>query len=170
MTKYNLVLYSKNKESLEYFLKFLKHNLKIQRIQKPLSYVKNKRKKKKITVLKSPHVNKTAQEQFEYTIYSIKITFYSYRTKKYLILLKRIRNQLFPDIKINVEGYIKNKQNFIRRVSLNPNNFTFNLPKLNYANQLSNFRELKSTSTHIKNKNLLRKTSHYLKLLNLYGI
>jgi alpha-L-arabinofuranosidase len=47
MTKYNLVLYSKNKESLEYFLKFLKHNLKIQRIQKPLSYVKNKRKKKR---------------------------------------------------------------------------------------------------------------------------
>lgn len=172
MTKYIITLYSKDKESLNSFFKFLKHNLKTQSIQTPLNFIKKKTAKKKITVLKSPHVNKTAQEQFEYTIYSIKISFYSYRTKKYLIVLKRIKNQLFPDIniKIDVEGSIKNRQTFISSFSLNPNNFTFSLYKFNSMNQKLNIKVLKKNGQNIKRKNLLQKTSHYLKLLDLYGI
>ena len=102
MTKYEITLYSKNNESLKNFLRFLKYGLKIQKIQEPLNYTKKKKEKKRISVLTSPHVNKTAQEQFEYTIYSIKLSFHFYRTKKCLVLLKKIRNQLFPDIKIKI--------------------------------------------------------------------
>jgi ribosomal protein S10 len=169
MTKYNITLYSKNKKSLNYFLKFLKHNLKIQNTQIFLKFKNKKNKKKKITVLKSPHVYKTAQEQFEYKIYSIKISFYSYRTKKYLVVLKRIKNQLFPDIKINIEGSIKNRQNLVRRTPLNPNSFTFNLFKFNFINQKLGIKKLKNSGSNVENKNLLHKTSHYLRLLDWYG-
>ena len=172
MTKYNIVLYSKNKESLDYFLKFLKYSLKMQRVQEPLNYTKKKKDKKRISVLTSPHVNKTAQEQFEYIIYSMKLSFYSYRAKKYLILLKKIKNQLFPDIKIKivVEGSVRNRRHFIKNMSLNPNTFTFNLSKLNFGNQQLNSKKLKDNNSRIKNESLLQKTSHYLELLSWYGV
>jgi ribosomal protein S10 len=172
MTKYNITVYSKNKNSLNCFFRFLKHNLKIQSIQTPLHCVRKKKKKKKITVLKSPHVYKTAQEQFEYTIYSIKISFHVYRAKKYLVLLKKIKNQLFPDIKIkiNLEGSLKDRRKFINLFSLNPNNLTFNIFKFNFINQRLEFSKLKKEKTLLKNKNLLKKTSNYLKLLEWYGV
>lgn len=172
MTKYKIVLYSKNKESLDSFLKFFKYSLKIQKVQEPLKYIKRRKKKKKISVLTSPHVNKTAQEQFEYIVYTMKLSFYSYRTKKCLILLKKIKNQLFSDVKIEVslEGSVKNRSHFFKKVSLNPNNFTFNLSKLNFIQQQIDFKKLKTTNTRIKDGDLLQKTSHYLKVLNWYGI
>ena len=35
--------------------------------------------RKGITVLKSPHVNKTAQEQFEFFVYRVQIKIFSYK-------------------------------------------------------------------------------------------
>ena len=172
MTKYKITLYSKNKESLDHFLKFLKYSLKIQKVQEPLNYLKKKKERKRISVLTSPHVNKTAQEQFEYTVYSIKLTFYSYRTKKCLVLLKRIKNQLFPDInmKVSLKGSVENRGYFLKKISLNPNNFTFNLSRLNYVNQKLYFKKINNNRINVKNANLLKKTSHYLELLSWYGI
>ena len=171
MTKYTVTLYSKNKESLDNFFIFFKHSLKIQEIQKPINYTKKKKRKKKISVLTSPHVNKSAQEQFEYCVYSVKLVFYSYKTKKNLIMLKKIKNQLFPDIKIKITGenFLKNKQNPVKKIVLNPNNFTFNFINFNNIKQKLKFNKLKKNKIILKNQNLLKKTSSYLKLLNWYG-
>ena len=171
MMKCHVLLYSKNKKSLNNFFQFFKHNTKKQKTQESLKYVKRKKTKKKITVLKSPHVNKSAQEQFEYTIYSLQLYFYSYRTKKNLVVLKRIKNQLFPDIKIKIKNFIQNEHGFVEKISLNPNNFKINLYKFNtiMINQPLNPKNFTKRTVNIRNKNLLQKTSYYLNLLNLYG-
>lgn len=170
MTKYSIVLYSKNKKSLNNFLKFLEHDLKIQQIQKSTKYIKRDTKKKRITVLKSPHVNKSAQEQFEYRVYSLGISFYSSRVKKNLVLLKKVKNQLFPDIKIKIKGILKIKQNFIRKMTLNPDNFTFKISELNRTNQRLSLKHIRKNINLNENKNLLERTSCYLYLLDCYGM
>lgn len=170
MTNYSIVFYSKNKKSLNNFLKFLEHDLKIQQIQKSTKYIRRKTTKKRITVLKSPHVNKSAQEQFEYRVYSLGISFYSSRVKKNLVLLKKVKNQLFPDIKIKVKSILKIKQNSVKKVSLSPGSFTFNLSRFNITNQRLSPRHVRENVNLSKSKNLLKRTSYYLYLLDCYGM
>ena len=67
----NIKISSKNKKSLQNFLKVFelfceKKNLKSNTF---IKYFSQKQKTSNIyTILKSPHVNKKAQEQFEYSI------------------------------------------------------------------------------------------------------
>ena len=98
MTKYRIKLYSKDKKSLYHFLNFLKRNTRTKNSQVFLNILRKKKAKKKITVLKSPHVNKTAQEHFGYSVHSIEIFCCSWEIKKYILLLKKAKNHLFPSI------------------------------------------------------------------------
>ena len=69
MTKNRQIkLYSKNKNSLNRFLQLLGQ---ISTEWKTLTFVVKyiKKKKKKVTILKSPHVNKKAQTQFQTITY-----------------------------------------------------------------------------------------------------
>ena len=161
MTKYNLTIYSKNKESIDNFLKFLKNILKTQHIQIIKKLLKKKKIKKKISILKSPHVNKTAQEQFEYVYYFITISFYSWEIKKYFILLKKSKNQLFPDIHIQIKAktFCSKKNKLI-----NLNKTLFYKPVLNIKN-----KKQKTLSQFSTNKSQLHKTVVYFKMLDLYG-
>ena len=73
----NITIRSKNKNSLKKFLNVFKNLSKNKRLQlnKTLNFFQKKRYNKVFTILKSPHVNKTAQEQFEFNLFakSIKI-------------------------------------------------------------------------------------------------
>jgi small subunit ribosomal protein S10 len=60
-------LKSLNKESLTLYINFIKKTLK--KINLNYKVFNQPNKKKKITLLKSPHVNKTAREQFELKSY-----------------------------------------------------------------------------------------------------
>jgi predicted aconitase len=96
MTKYRIKLDSKTKESSLNFLNFLKNpHPKLQNFQLILKFLRKKRKNKLITVLKSPHVNKKAQEQFQFSIHSTTITYIPWETKKSILLLKKIKNYMF---------------------------------------------------------------------------
>ena len=68
-------IYSKNYKSLKNFLSVFNDETIIKKLK--ISILKNKAKKplkkKVITVLKSPHVNKTAQEKFEYRVYKERV-------------------------------------------------------------------------------------------------
>ena len=71
--KYQLKIKSLNKESLNLYKKFLekifaKMNVKYYLFNLPTNI-------KRITLLKSPHVNKSAREQFEIKRYSCSFTF-----------------------------------------------------------------------------------------------
>ena len=61
-------------------------------------------KRKFITVLKSPHVNKTVQEQFEYRFFSKDFLIFSFKPLIFFLLLKKLKNFSFSGIKLEVKG------------------------------------------------------------------
>jgi len=74
-----------------------------------------KKKTKIITLLKSPHINKTAQEKFKIYKYIQKLTIHCSQIFKFLILLKKLRNFLIFNSNIKVIAVIDNeiiKKNF----------------------------------------------------------
>ena len=88
-----------------------------------LSYSQQKQKRKVFTTLKSPHVNKTAQEQIEYRLFSIRINIFSFQILKFLVLIKKIQMKLGSDIEIQMKFVLNNK--IIKKtklISLNPDN------------------------------------------------
>merc|ERR1712045_574025 len=97
-------IYSKNFKSLKNFLLFfnnknLFNKFKILTIktdsQKPL-------KNFFITVLKSPHVNKSAQEQFEFKVYKKRLKLFVPQIFMFLTFLKKLKTNLFADIKFKL--------------------------------------------------------------------
>lgn len=161
-------LYSKDKNSLKRFIQLLDN---ISNKWKNLTFVfKNiKKRKKKVTILKSPHVNKKAQTQFQITIFSVLIKYSSWELKKSYILLKKIRNYLFPNVKIKIEQTIQVKK---ERVNIK-NHF---LPKkIFYYKSTTNVLKKQKNSllsfSHSKEnkKILLEKTLQYLKILDHFG-
>ena len=168
MTKYRIRLYSKDKKSLHHFLKFLKRSTRTQNFQLSFNLLRKRKAKKKVTVLKSPHVNKTAQEQFGYTIHSIEMSCCSWEIKKYLVLLKRVRNQLFPSVKIQINGKFSGTKKPLKELLFNPTNTTFYVNALLPPRQKMKNKSL-SAGMYVKNRNLLEKNLLYFNVLYCYG-
>ena len=148
----NIYISSKNFSSIKNFINFLN----VLSLSKPLKnklflkYLKIPSSKKVFTLLKSPHVNKTAQDQFEFIIFSNKISLYSFKTSKFLYLLKKINLTLFPDVKIKISFF---------------NNFKKFKEKKIQAFELNKF-SLKMLSSKLY---FNHKMKSYLKLLDIYG-
>jgi len=169
MTQYLIRIYSKDKKSLHYFLKFFKRHNQIQNSQQLFHLLKKKKMKKKITVLKSPHVNKTAQEQFSYTVHSVDMFCCSLEIKKFLIFLKKTRNELFPSVKIKINGtFVRTKELFTEKL-LDPDKTTFYVNKPFWSTQTMKSKLLNVNTPSFKNDGLLKKTLFYLKYLDSYG-
>lgn len=66
-TAFEIKLKSIDKKSLSFYIHFLKKVF--YKINAPYSYTNLPIKKKRLTLLKSPHVNKSAREQFELRCY-----------------------------------------------------------------------------------------------------
>ena len=122
---------SKNYRSLHNFItKLLNKNF----IFKFKSFVKetkiiNPTKSVIYSVLKSPHVNKIAQEQFVYKIYNIKLKFFFFQPNLLLLFLKIIKNMLVSDIKINYK-IILNKTLYKQNLKV-----LFNINRLYFYNK-----------------------------------
>jgi hypothetical protein len=83
-----------------------------------------KEKQTFISILKSPHVNKSAQEQFEIRNTSSQITIKTTQPSKLLIMLKKIKVNLFPDINIKLKLIFNQKtQNSLKQKFFNIDNF-----------------------------------------------
>jgi ribosomal protein S10 len=130
MKQYNLTITSKTEESLKNFIFCLKNpNINYNVISRQF---KKKIKKQKFSILKSPHVYKTAQEQFESRFFTTQIHFYSNDNFKSLIFLKKIKNNLFPDIRLKIK--ISTNKTLARKVDqqiFNPDNFKLNILQKN---------------------------------------
>ena len=109
----NLIIKSKNNKSILYLLNIFNKFMK----NKKLMFKSKVLKTKRFSVLKSPHVNKTAQEQFFTNTFSIHIKIGSSDILKFLIFLKNIQNTFCFDV------FIKTK--------INIENQTIKIPKLN---------------------------------------
>ena len=114
---FTLSIYSKNLSSLTNFLKlFYKLNInKFLRFK--LSVLQSPQPKKKIffSVLRSPHVNKSSQEQFEYCLHSTKLKISVSQITKFLSIWKIFNTELFADLKIKTKFVFNKKpaQSFI---------------------------------------------------------
>lgn len=146
MITYQITATSKNPKSLKlFFLLFFKDN----KFNLKKTFYRNKNKKKYITILKSPHVNKKAQSQLEYKLFSTKIVISAQNNSQYLILLKKIKSKLFPEIKIKTKIIINKLNQFqLQTQLLNPQNFSSNNFN-NYKNRLINNNNIKNLN-HIK--------------------
>ena len=121
---FQLKVAAKDKKVLKVFLNFFSA---LQKTSSTWTIVSNSINKNVITILKSPHVNKTAQEQFEYRIYTKKILINSYKPFLFLLTLKKIKGLSFPGLSIKVTGMPDKENKFGNTLTLlNPKNF--NLP------------------------------------------
>lgn len=95
---------SKDSQTLNKFFKFFKKLKFLPTVVKQFSKPKGK---KFVTILKSPHVNKTAQEQFEFRFYTKQLLLHSIKPLTILIVLKKIKDVSFPGIKLQVQSLLK---------------------------------------------------------------
>ena len=133
----SITLKSKNRNSILKFLKILKNfsnNKKLQ-LNRKLIIQQNKDSKKVFTVLKSPHVNKTAQEQYEFKLFSKRLKVDSFQIIKSLIAVKKIQTILFSDVQLYIKfniNDIKKKRKLVNRFHFNENLFKINKCNLEF--------------------------------------
>jgi ribosomal protein S10 len=130
---------SKDKKVLEKFVQFLS---KLENSSTVLKHFAKQKQRKFITILKSPHVNKTAQEQFEFRFYSKQFLINSLKPLTYFLFLKKIKNASFPGIKLELKGlFSKFEENKMLLKLANPDNIiTQNKRDLKISNQLKFFQ------------------------------
>ena len=112
---FQLQVLAKDKKVLELFIIFF---LNLQKTSSAWKIIFNSKKRDVVTVLKSPHVNKTAQEQFEYRIYSKKILINSFKPSIFLLVLKKIKSFSFPGITLKVIGVCNKSNKLIKTLEL----------------------------------------------------
>jgi ribosomal protein S10 len=169
MRSFNLLLTTKTKDSLKKFLNFFNTSMdsNFNFIKKNIS---KKKKKIVITILKSPHVNKIAQEQFEIRFLSEQVKISTTQIYKFLIFLKKVKNFIFADITFKLKFvYDKKKHTLNNKTVFNVDNFKTNF----FFEKNSMIKNKKSKQTRkIYRKALLNScvNSHNsLKLIDLYG-
>ena len=108
MTTFNVIVWSKNKTSLNHFVLFFKKYLtyKSNTIAK---YFQRKAYTKIVTVLKSPHVNKKSQEQFETKIFKKQINIVLQNNGELISFFRKVSHSMCSDINIKVKQLFHNK-------------------------------------------------------------
>ena len=155
----------KDKRILKNFLHFL---TKLDFLPISLkSFPKNK-KRKFVTVLRSPHVNKTAQEQFEFRLYSKHLLIHSFKPLTFLLLLKKLKSLSFTGLNLEIKGFVeKNKMYKHTLKVVNPDNIILHsLKNLNRSTKYSN-KNLKQVAKNYNYNFLLCRK--YIQLFDLYG-
>jgi ribosomal protein S10 len=124
-------------------------------------------KRKFITILKSPHVNKTAQEQFEYRFFSKHFLAFSLKPRIFFLLLKKLRNLSFSGIRLEVKGvFEKNLTNKYVLKLVNPDNVI--LQKL-YLTQKKFIKDKKRCEISKLIPGELNLSRKYIQLFDSYG-
>lgn len=108
-----------------------------------------KKKRKFVSILKSPHVNKTAQEQFEFRYYNKEFLIDLYKPLTFFLFIKKIKDSSFSNLKLEIKGFFSLKKRFSPK-RINPDNVIL---------KLINFKTIKSRFP-------LKK---YIQLFDCYG-
>lgn len=169
MKSYHLTFSAKNKTSLNYNFKFFKNSLLNSNTIK--KHFQKRTKKQFLTILKSPHVNKSAQEQFESHIFSRQLSIFSPKNLKQIYVVKKIKNNLFSDLRVKIKcSANKNNKNKLRLQTFNPDNFKLNTTKKFVISQKQSLTDLKKRQHFNLFKTLTqKKLGVFLKTLDVYG-
>ena len=168
---FNVTITSRNKNSINDFFLFFNQNT-VCNLHVIKKYFQKNMEKKRLTILKSPHVNKKAQEQFESRLFKKQFTTQTTKNFKYLIFLKRLNYDLFPDINIKLKCIIADKDNIKLGLKVfNPNNFKINKCYNLKANNLNlkSLNQLKKKDNVLSKSLLDQKANRLLKVFDLYG-
>ena len=170
MAQYQIKLISKNEKSLKHFLKFWKTpHAGLTNLQQILDVSKRKSKRKRLAILKSPHVNKKAQEHFQQKIHSKTIRCFSWEIRKSFVLLKKMKNHMFPDIKILIgRKFTSKKSNLMKSVFWNSKEISLKAVYFSFG-QRKKKNQLTSTKCN-RNENQIKKTFAYSKNLDVLGL
>lgn len=169
MRTYFLIVSSKNKKSIDKFYLFFS-NIIESNFNIVKKYSKKKKVRKGVTILKSPHVHKKAQEQFEVRIYSRCFFINIYQLPKHLFFFKELQKNLFPDVHIKFQFYINRQAKNCFKIKLfNPDCF-----KIGYINRFIFSQKL---SINLFNTNFLKKKQQLslikieklLKIIDIFG-
>jgi len=100
---YQLNVSTKSLNTLKCFLNLLK-TIKEKPYLNKLKLLESSKKKKNkyYTILKSPHVNKTAREQIGFNIYNKIIYVHTTNIEFFSVILKKIKSDLFFDLSIKI--------------------------------------------------------------------
>lgn len=153
---FHLKVSSKNKKALDNFSTFLS---KIETSPIFLKHFPKQKTRKFITILKSPHVNKTAQEQFEFRFYTKQFLIKSFiKPLTFLLFFKKIKNFSFPGINLEIKGLFekRNKSKTLLKL-INPDNVTL-YPSSNPSTIKQNLNKFNPTSA-----------KKYIQLFDCYG-
>jgi ribosomal protein S10 len=160
----------KSLKKLNLFNKKTKINKKLKMIEKLFT---KKTEKSIFSVLTSPHVNKKAQEQFEYKIFANQHQFYSYNLIAFIIYLKKFLNYALSDARLTIK--LINTINFVKSnlisQNLNIRYFKVNFQKF-YEIQDFIYRRIKRKKLYIKTHVLNisdKQINTYIKSIYLYG-
>ena len=139
----NLVFYSKNNKSLLKAILFFLANSDDLNVQK---YFSRKTRRKILTILKSPHVNKTAQEQFEIRTFSTQLLSYNVKSSKFLFFFKSLKENSFADLNFKIKFSLnKKREKRANSTILNPANLKLRTTS-NRVSQLSSLDSVQSTN------------------------
>ena len=128
---------------------------------------------KRLSLLKSPHINKTSQEQFENRVFKKQFIVKTTKDFKYLVFLKKLNSQLFPDVNIKLKCVVSCKS--LQKLSLNVFNPNYNkfrvyyCFKVNYFNWKSLWLMFKKKISVPLKLLLSQKSIRLIKLLDVYG-
>ena len=170
MKTFNVTITSRNKNSIYNFFLFF-NRTSSSTLNARVIYCQKNLKKKRLTILKSPHVNKKAQEQFEYRLFKKQFRIEVTKIFKYLIFLKKLNYNLFSDIHIKLKRSVRNKE--IIKSSLKI--FDPNYCKLNTFYSFKKSFFLRKNLWQIEKKKIAfiflfrLKGIRLLKLFDLYG-
>ena len=100
MKIYFITIGSKDKKSVRKFIKLLTEHLELEKLNLIGKTTFKKSRTRRISILKSPHVNKKAQEQFEFRVFLTTLIIETTQNFKILTLIKKTKNITFADIKV----------------------------------------------------------------------
>ena len=152
---FHIKVSAKDKKVLENFGQFIS---KLQLTSNSLQSLSKRNLRKFITVLKSPHVNKTAQEQFEFRVYTKEFLISSFKPLTLFLILKKINNLSFSGLNLKIERLFK-RNTKKKLIALNPDSVDLNtLEKFNSL--------LPSDLSSIQN---FSPSKRYIQLFDSYG-
>lgn len=164
MQYYQITLESKNEQSLKNYLKFFNKNIKLYNSK--IKLINKNKNKNFTTILKSPHVNKKAQEQFGYNIFSKQLLIAFPNNYQLIFFFKKIEQKLFPDIIVKIKTqFNKNLSKNLKKKLFNPDNYKLYLLT----------KEILSTNTSkksqiLKNNELFfNKIKKFFQIFDMYG-
>ena len=177
MKHYQISIRSKNKKSLDKFLEKLYENLQNSTVTDK-KFTKEK-KRKILTILKSPHVNKKAQEQFQSNIYFKNINLYLLQHLKLVTFIKKIKSNLFADVQLKIKVSInKQLEKKVYKFVLNPANFKVNFLKQTEEKYLDEkiqapnnkvFLNKNTKAKRLKQTVYLKHVKKLLQIMDIYG-